>query len=315
MHVTVHPSTTLCWPLQHVTEVASECKLAKLLLPTVEPIHVQVLKDDLPHSLQQQIESFGAIHGFAPRQTYALRRNMLKCTLGQRAFQDLKGNSHTVARALATAFETIVERHVRANCPGVRITTESDRKLASGATGIPHGPTPDLTFVPALTVNGVKVSWIDCKFAYGCYVTSNRVWQPESKMCTTASRYTSLFGRGAFVFSNGFCLGLKSKIPHALLLDASAMQEEMAELAELTAVGGPELLTVLTTKFGTPFTSSETSSTSKDLHTWSGPIFQSGNKSCQRCVNCGATAQRCRLTKRKCEWRLISGMAHCFFKG
>lgn len=224
------------WINRDTTSASGERALARALKNTLVP-SMRVLACKLSDATLREIAAAGERHGFSARQALALRRNLLKCAMGMRAFQALDGNSHEEARAMATAFERLLQRHVQAANPGVRITTEDERKARHRALASddppPLGPTPDLTFDPPICINGRAIGWIDAKFMYGCFETRRKSWQPESRMRAAAQKYTAVFGAGAFVFANGFCRELEGWLGgEALLLDASPLDAEMQQLHE-----------------------------------------------------------------------------------
>ena len=303
------------WPLATPTTAEGERELARSLCATMDSPEKCVLREELSDEMQQLVERAGAAHGFSARQAFAVRRNLLKCKLGMRPFHGLPNNSPEVGRALATAFESLVERHVHAHFPGVLITSEDERKRAARAAGTPCGPTPDLTFVPAITVNGRSVTWIDCKYAYGCSLTAGKAWQFEGRMGDTALRYTRHFGPGAFVFADGFCSALRDKAPRALFLDASAMREEVEALRGIVAgVAGDasDVVAKLAAEFGQLFGQlGLPAAPASETHAWDGPIFPMGNMHCQRCSLCGTLAQRVKRSAKTREWRVLVGPAVC----
>lgn len=159
------------WENKQTTRTQSEHALLKDMVPFVKPPSMHVLSCSLSRETNERIVELGSRHGFLPRQTFALRRNVLKCRLGQKAFQQLEGQSHDTAKRLATEFERVVERHFANVYPGVKITTEAQLK-ASHVPGTPLPPTPDLVFDRPVDINGRKVCWVDAKFM--CIPTRTR---------------------------------------------------------------------------------------------------------------------------------------------
>ena len=104
----------------------------------------------------------------------------------------------------------------------VLVTTEVQRKQRAARMGVHPGPTPDLTFDPPVRINGRSISWMDAKMLYASYMLRHKKFMPENRLVQTAEKYSKLFGPGAFVFGNGYCLALEQEVP-ALLLDSTPL--------------------------------------------------------------------------------------------
>lgn len=288
--------TTLKWPREHVTSIENEHNLIDELLPLTEPDGLSVLRGNLPPHVEAEIECLGSERGFSQAQVFALRRNLLKAILGQKAFHALGVNSQQTGKAMATAFEQVVHDFVQSSCPGIEISTEAHR-LALLCPGEPLPPNPDFTFDPPIHVKGHTVHWIDAKNMYGCFEFRTFPWQSENKMQERAARYNELYGPGAYVFANGFCNGLRKYIRGALLLDATELDQRPVSAACVAA----DLAGAL----------QQTSIGASSSHEWGAAIMQIGSMACQKCDSCGAIAQRRRITKTRCEWTVLRGPKAC----
>jgi hypothetical protein len=215
------------WATSMVTTSENEKMLATQLGPYTRPHNMRILARHLSPAAMENIEHLAVCNGFSGRQACSFRRGMLKCVMGMRAFMLLQGNDHSVGSAIATAFEEAVGAHIAAHTDGnTTVTTEQQRK--DGYTGGPRGPTPDFTFDPPITINGVSVAWVDAKMLYASRRFVKTKFMSESRLAATARRYNAAFGPGAYVFARGFCAALRPMVP-ALLLDATPVDMDAVD--------------------------------------------------------------------------------------
>ena len=204
------------WPTSSVTTFEHEALLRTQLTPYTKPRNMRVLARNLSPQTLFKIEELAKPLGFNLRQACSLRRGYLKSLMGIKKFMELQGNDHSVGRDISTVFEHVVGDHITA-CTGVIPTTEQQRKDAHH-----RGPNPDFTFDPPIVINGKPICWVDAKMIYASRIFIGKKYMAEHKLADTATRYTNVFGPGAFVFGRGFCSELRSSIP-AMLLDKTPL--------------------------------------------------------------------------------------------
>ena len=241
------------WPSPLMTSESKELELAEALKFSIIVKHKKPIQK-LPASMQKTIIQHGKRYGFTKKQTYALRSQMLEIEMGQKAFYAMTGNTNLIEKAMASAFELVVEAGIIRMCPKARFKTEEElryeirleqeeidrqyqeKQKKNIELGLPidtyiHSsfgrPTPDLTFDPPIEINGHSIHWIDSKNMYGASCFEKKKWWFVKGLKKQSKKYDLAFGKGAFVFSGGYCEALKTQVPNSLFLDASIFEKEM----------------------------------------------------------------------------------------
>ena len=241
------------WPSPLMTSESKELELAEVLKFSIIVKHKKPIQK-LPASMQKTIIQHGKRYGFTKKQTYALRSQMLEIEMGQKAFYAMTGNTNLIEKAMASAFELVVEAGIIRMCPKARFKTEEElryeirleqeeidrqyqeKQKKNIELGLPidtyiHSsfgrPTPDLTFDPPIEINGHSIHWIDSKNMYGASCFEKKKWWFVKGLKKQSKKYDLAFGKGAFVFSGGYCEALKTQVPNSLFLDASIFEKEM----------------------------------------------------------------------------------------
>ena len=295
------------WPCALKTDAAQERALIKALAPWTTARPMQRLAWDLPEGVRTRIGDLAKNHGFTSKQAFSLRRAMLKCSMGMRAFMALGESSNEKANMIGEAFEIVVEKHLRTILPAsVELTTEAQRKSQAAASGLPSGPTPDFTFEPAIRINGRAVHWLDAKMLYASAHFTNKVFMPESRFRETAQKYNAAFGSGALVIAGGFCAALEERVP-ALLLDASSLDMQRIHAAiESDQTTTPLTADAMRTALGLPSQQQHRPVLPRQQlglpgateHVWDPVIRQNASISYHLCTRCGAMGIRRKVTNK-----------------
>ena len=156
--------------------------------------------------------------GFTLTQALFVRETALKRMWGMYKYSRLPGVSEQWTRYCANQFEAAGVRLLERYLP---VTTEEQLRSKYRLEGR-NGPTPDAVLDAPLSINGLRVHWIDFKNFYAEDAHRDQRWQPSGRLSATANKYNAAFGPGAFVFAHGFCPSLEEGCD-ALFLDARQM--------------------------------------------------------------------------------------------
>lgn len=182
---------------------------------------------DLPEKRQRQIEEVAHTHGMTLFQALSLRRQILRAKPGgmQRFAASNAMGSQKGQHDVSKLFEECVADALRAE--KIQFKTEADLQCEMNLGLRPRGPTPDFAFAPPIYIHspaGIwEVGWLDCKNFYGSAMMAHCDKIPAGKLNSQASTYSTVYGRGGFVFAQGFCADLYQILPTCLLLDAVPM--------------------------------------------------------------------------------------------
>lgn len=220
-----------------MASVANEHAVSKTL---VRPSDGLCRGRDLPAQRQKEIEEAAASNGMHLHQALSLRRQLLRAQPGGMHKFSTSGamGSQQGQQNVADIFESCVFDALRTKHISFKTEAELIEEMKNGSR--PRAPTPDIVFLEAttvLTAHGPQdIGWLDCKNFYGSAMLAQSSKIPAGKLPSQAQRYSSVYGRGGFVFAQGFCADLQQHLPDAVLLDAVPV----VDLSPLEAVHNEE---------------------------------------------------------------------------
>ena len=110
-------NNNITWNNSMTVTDAQEKTLCKQIVPFCAPRHMHKLSWDLPRYVTEEIEHISLECGFDMKQTFNFRRGVLKCMLGMESFMNIHGNSYEKAQLISEAFESCLEKYMRAHIP------------------------------------------------------------------------------------------------------------------------------------------------------------------------------------------------------
>lgn len=179
---------------------------------------------DLPQHRLDEISASCEANGMTLFQALSLRRSKIRSFPGGMRPSRL-AISHQGQQHIATLFEEAVESFLRSATSSNSnvFLTEVELRAEMRAGTRPQAPTPDILFLQPVSINGQTVNWIDAKLYYASAMYAMNKKIPNGKIRDQAQRFNRHYGKGAFVFGQGFCADLASIVPDALLLDATPL--------------------------------------------------------------------------------------------
>jgi Protein of unknown function TPD sequence-motif len=154
----------------------------------------------------QQVQSFCKNKPIAFEQACSLRRHLLKMREPYKTIEQLGLGSDTNVRESARLFEEAVANHLQTL--RVDYWSEDDLKRHCFETGQPCVATPDFYFDRPIKLQTrsctTSIHWLEVKMFYGASIVPNDDnASAVGSLTKIAKKYTSAYGRGAFLFMYG----------------------------------------------------------------------------------------------------------------
>ena len=210
-----------------------EQKLLSLLMQYGKQEH-GMFKNQKPHRIRR-IKQACYDNGMRLDQALSLRRHHIQVFNPYKPMPRLGLGSDQNIHNAATIFEEVVSKFLSQS--GIEFWDEEEQRnqhkeRCKQDPKVNMPPTPDFLFPSSVHIlkNGIQseINWIDAKMFYGASTiekSNNAVGSLHKK----AKKYVDKFGRGAFIFYNGYGDGLEALLleENVILLDAFASPVEL----------------------------------------------------------------------------------------